>query len=222
MALLSEKDSKFLRDHFNKELVAPVKLLYFTQSTAISCRFCTQTQEILTEFSSLSDKITLEVRDFVADKDIADEYGIDKIPATVVMGDVDYGIRFYGIPSGYEFMSLVEDVVNVSKGRSGISAAAMKMIDEIKEPVHMQVFVTPSCPYCPTSVLLAHSLAIASDKIRADMIEATEFPYLSNKYRVQGVPRTVINEDAYLEGAAPEPMLVAKILEALGMAVLEK
>ena len=221
MALLSEKDAKFLRDHFSKELVEPVKLLYFTQSTAISCRFCTQTQEILTEFASLSDKITLETRDLVADKDLADEYGIDKIPATVIMGDVDYGIRFYGIPSGYEFMSLVEDVVNVSKGTSGISEESMKLIDEIKEPVHLQVFITPTCPYCPTAVLLAHSLAIASDKIRADMVEATEFPELSNKYQVYGVPRTVINEDTYLEGAAPEPMLVAKVLEALGMVVKE-
>jgi predicted DsbA family dithiol-disulfide isomerase len=58
---------------------------------------------------------------------------------------------------------------------------------------------------------------MASDKIRADMVEATEFPHLANKYQVRGVPRTVINEETFLEGAAPEPMLVAKVLEALGM-----
>jgi glutaredoxin-like protein len=142
MALLSDKDAKFLRGHFADALVAPVKLLFFTQT--IACQFCKQTQDVLTEVASLSDKITLEVRNFVTDKEIADEYGIDKIPATVVMSDVDYGIRFYGIPSGYEFTSLVEDIVDVSKGTSGISAEAMKSVGEIKEPVHIQVYVTPT------------------------------------------------------------------------------
>jgi glutaredoxin len=81
--------------------------------------------------------------------------------------------------------------------------------------VHFQVFVTPTCPYCPQAVRLAHKLAIESDLIRADMVEAIEFPQLSNKYHVHGVPRTVINETVHQEGAAPEPMLLAKLLEAV-------
>jgi alkyl hydroperoxide reductase subunit AhpF len=81
----------------------------------------------------------------------------------------------------------------------------------------MQVFVTPTCPYCPQSVVLAHQMAIASPMVRGDMVEATEFPQLSNKYQVMGVPRTVINETAHLEGAASESMVVDKIQEALGV-----
>jgi len=64
-------------------------------------------------------------------------------------------------------------------------------------------------------VRLAHKLAIASDNVRADMVEAIEFPHLSVKYNVQGVPRTVINETIQIEGAAPEPMLMTRLQEAL-------
>jgi glutaredoxin-like protein len=161
----------------------------------------------------------LEVYDFEADEEIAAEYNIDKIPATVVMKDgdnpQDYGIRFFGIPSGYEFATLIEDIKMVASGESGLSEETKAQIAEITEPVHLQVFVTPTCPYCPRAVLLAHQLAMESELFRGDMVEAIEFPHLSNKYQVHGVPRTVINEDVHLEGAAPEPMVLAKVLEAL-------
>ena len=214
MPLLSEKDRKFLQDHFKKSLVVPVRLINFTQT--IACQFCRETEQILEEVANLSSKITLESYNFVTDKEVAEQYGIDKIPATVVMSDVDYGVRFYGIPSGYEFTSLVEDIIDVSRGKTSLADKTVELVGKIADPVHIQVFITPTCPYCPAAVRLAHSLAVASDKITADMVEAIEFPHLANKYAVQGVPKTVINEDTYLEGAAPEPLFVAKVLEALG------
>jgi predicted DsbA family dithiol-disulfide isomerase len=60
-------------------------------------------------------------------------------------------------------------------------------------------------------VRLAHQLAVESDLVRADMVEAIEFPHLAVKYQVQGVPRTVINETAHIEGAVAEPLLMAKL-----------
>jgi predicted DsbA family dithiol-disulfide isomerase len=64
-------------------------------------------------------------------------------------------------------------------------------------------------------VVLAHRMAMESDWVRADMVEATEFPHLANKYDVFGVPRTVINETIHVEGAVPEPMLVNELLKVL-------
>jgi len=142
MPMLSDKDRTFLQDHLAQSLDAPVKLLFFTQT--IACQFCEQTEQVLTELAELSDKIGLEVYNFVTDKEIADEYGVDKIPATVIISDVDYGIRFFGIPSGYEFTSLVEDVIDVSNGRSGLSAESVELLGQVSEPVHMQVFITPT------------------------------------------------------------------------------
>ena len=221
MPLISEKDAEFLRKEFETNLVEPVKLVMFTQE--FECQFCTETRQIVEEVAALSDKVEAEIRDFVADKDVAERYRIDKIPAIAVVqsgdgGEKDYGVRFYGIPSGYEFTSIIEDIVDVSKGDSGLQPKSREAVAAITEPVHFQVFITPTCPYCPQAVRLAHKFAIESDLITADMVEAIEFPHLSNKYAVHGVPRTVINEDFHQEGALPEPMMLAKLLEATGQA----
>jgi glutaredoxin-like protein len=213
MGLLEDKDREFLQKEF-ASLTAPVKLVVFTQE--FECQFCRETREIAEEVAGLSDKVGVEVYDFVGDQEQAEKYGIDKIPATAVLSDdKDYGIRYYGIPSGYEFSSLIEDIMMVSQGQSGLSEASRQAIAGIEVPVHMQVFVTPTCPYCPRAVHLAHQFALESEHIRADMVEAMEFPHLANKYQIMGVPRTVINEDTHLEGAAPEPMLLAKLMEAV-------
>ncbi|MDT8306707.1 MAG: thioredoxin family protein, partial [Anaerolineae bacterium] len=184
---------------------------------------CTETRQIAEEVVALSDKVELEVYDLVADGDKVDEFGIDKIPATIVMrgGDEpkDFGIRFYGIPSGYEFATLIEDIKMVSGGETGLSDATREQVAALETPVHFQVFVTPTCPYCPRAVILAHQLAMESDLVRGDMVEAIEFPHLSNKYQVQGVPRTVINETVHIEGAMPEAMIMARLDEAVGKAV---
>ena len=85
----------------------------------------------------------------------------------------------------------------------------------LRDPVHIQVFVTPTCPYCPCAVVLAHKLAMASELVTADMVEATEFPHLANKYHVHGVPRTVVNETIHIEGAVPEAALMSEIMANL-------
>ena len=218
MTLISEKDAEHLRSEFEANLSNPVKLLMFTQT--IECQFCLETRQIVEEVAALSDKITVDVYNFVTDKPIAELYGVDKIPAVAIVRmedgeETDYGIRFYGIPSGYEFTSIIEDIMDVSSGDSGLQPKTREAVAGIAVPVHLQVFVTPTCPYCPQAVRLAHKLAMESELITADMVEAIEFPHLANKYHVHGVPRTVINESTHQEGAVPEPMLLAKILEAL-------
>jgi glutaredoxin-like protein len=185
----------------------------------MECQYCAETRQIAEELAALSDKILVEVYDFMKDKEVAEHYNIDKIPAMVLLkgGDKpkDYNIRFYGIPSGYEFSTLIQDILMVGKGESGLSEDAKVAINKLAGELHLQVFVTPTCPYCPPAVHLAHQMAFESDLIRGDMVEAIEFPHLSSKYQVQGVPRTVINETDHLEGAAPEQMLIAKIEEVL-------
>ena len=108
---------------------------------------------------------------------------------------------------------MIADIVMVSRRISGLSEETRAQLKEMTTPLHLQVFVTPTCPYCPRAVHLAHQLALESDLVRADMVEATEFPALSQKYQVMGVPRTVINDKAYIEGAAPEEMLMRKLQE---------
>ena len=215
MALLSDKDAKFLKQHLLENLEKPVKLLYFTQS--IACQFCRETEAVLREVAALSDKISLEVFNFALDKEAVATYGIDKIPATVVMSDLDYGVRFYGIPSGFEFTSLVETIIDVSRGKTNLSAKTLEALAALPQAVHIQVYVTPTCPYCPAAVRLAHSMAIASNLVRGDMVESIEFPHLAHKYEVKGVPRVIINETTFIEGAAQEPLFLARVLQAVGV-----
>lgn len=216
MALLREEDRNALSEEFDK-LDQPIKLVMFTQ--AMECQYCRETRDLVEELAGLSESISVEIFDFVADEEKARSFNIDKIPAIAVTRNgeepKDFGIRYYGIPSGYEFSSLISDIMMVSSGDSGLSAETKEWVAELESPVHMQVFVTPTCPYCPQAVILAHRLAMESDLIKADMVEAIEFPGLSNKYHVQGVPRTVINESVHMEGAAPEPMLLARLKEAV-------
>lgn len=216
MPLLSEKDRKTLTGMFAQELVEPVKIVFFGQE--IACQYCRETQTILEEVAGLSDKIELEINNFVVDKDKAAALGVDKIPATVLLGGgKDYGVRFFGIPSGYEFTTLVQDIITVSKGQADFSPAAQELIAKIDKPVHIQVYITPTCPYCPQAVHMAHALAIASEQVTAEMVESVEFPHLANKYQVQGVPKTVINETTFQEGAAPEPLFLARVLQGIGV-----
>jgi len=191
----------------------PVTLKLFTQS--FECGYCKETHQLLEELITTNDLLKLEVHQFESDKEAVERLGIDKIPAIAILGEKDYGIRFYGIPAGYEFSSLLSAILMVSTGLHKLSDEGKKFLDSLNKPVHLQVFVTPTCPYCPQAVILAHQMAYYSDKVKADMVEVSEFPHLTQKYSVQGVPRTTINEDWYQEGAAPEHMIIEKIKEAL-------
>ncbi len=195
-------------------VTAPVTLAMFTQE--FECGYCKETRQIIEEVAGLSDRVAVEIHDFVDNADAAEKLAIDKIPAIAVLGEngKDYGIRFFGIPSGYEFTSLLEAIILVGTGGLDLHESTQAFLDSLEAPLHLQVFVTPTCPYCPRAVTLAHQLAFASDKVKADMVEVTEFPHLGQKYSVMGVPRTVINKHTYIEGAAPEQMLLEKLKAA--------
>ena len=212
MSLLNDEIKEQVKQEL-AELAGPVQMVMFTQE--FECEYCAETRQLVEEIAQLSDQITAQVYDFVADEEKAEELEIDKIPAIAIIGADDYGVRFYGIPAGYEFASLLHAIKLVAAGKPELSEDTIKTLAETSEPVHIQVFVTPTCPYCQSAVMLAHQMAVASPVVRADMVEAQEFPHLSIKYQVMGVPRTVINETVHVEGAAPEPMVLEKVKEAL-------
>lgn len=141
MALLTERDRKEIQAQL-KSLTGPVKLVNFTQELA--CQYCRETELLLREVKSLSDAIRLGVYNFQLDKETVAKYKVDKIPATVVEGARDYGIRFYGIPLGYEFASFLEAIKDVSRGSTDLKPETWAALAKIRQPVHLQVFVTPT------------------------------------------------------------------------------
>jgi glutaredoxin-like protein len=212
-SMLKDEDKAAVAKLF-EDITNPVKIVMFTQE--VECQYCSATRELVQELAELSGQLSVEVLDFVKDRARADELGVDKIPALVIMGEKDYGIRLFGVPAGYEFSTLVEDIVMVGRRDHGLSEDVAKELAKVDSPVHMQVFVSPTCPYCPRAVLVAHRFAMASDHIRADMVEGSEFPHLVVKYGVQGVPHTIINEEHSFVGALPEAEAAEAVLKAIG------
>ena len=141
MGALKEKDKEKVANIL-KGIEKDVKIVMFTQE--IECPHCEMTRTILEEVSGLSEKLSLEVHDFVAEADLAKKYGVDKIPATLILGDKDYGIHFYGVPAGYEFNVLVEDIMDVGKRDPELSKEVMAELDKIDRPVHLQVLISPT------------------------------------------------------------------------------
>ena len=148
MALLSESDLKQLQETF-AELTSPVTLVFFTQT--LNCETCDIAKQVLEEVTRISDTIALEEHNFLLEKDAAAGYGIDRVPAVAVIGHNgdgqvnDPGIRFFGAPHGYEFSSLLESILLVGGVEEiSLSETSKDLLASLQEPVHIQVFVTPT------------------------------------------------------------------------------
>jgi len=211
MALLSEEDQKFLKGRF-QDMNRDVRVLVFTSEN--DCMFCDDTKAIINELAGLESRIKPEFYDIDKDKETAEEYGITLAPSIAIVGEKDYGIRYWGIPSGYEFSSLFEDIIDASTGRTDLSQETIQRLRELNTDLTVYVFVTPSCPYCPIAVRMAHKMAIESDHITGIMVEAQEFLELSQKYAVMAVPKMVVNDKIEFEGALPEEQFVKQVLQA--------
>jgi glutaredoxin-like protein len=213
--LLNEDVRRQVREVF-ASLPNPVQILFF--GSRENCDYCNDTRQLLEEVVSLSPILGLAVHDLEADSAIAKQYHVDKAPVFVVAARdgetlTDTGIQYAGIPSGHEFNTLIQDIVLVSGRDSGLKETTRQFLKSLKTPVHLQVFVTPTCPYCPRAVVLAHRMALENpEMIRAEGLESMEFQDVANQFNVSGVPQTTINSGAgTVVGAVPEANLLAEI-----------
>jgi glutaredoxin-like protein len=215
MALLSESDRQTVRGHL-AVIEDPVTLLFFTQTIGAP-ETVRLAKQVLEEIVGLSDQLTLEEVNFVLDRDRATQYGVEHIPAIVLLrSGQDTRIRFLGAPAGYEFMSLIEAVILAGTNDSGLTPESRALVaTHVSAPLDVQVFVTPTCPHCPRAVTLAHRLAVESPHIRASCVEATEFMDLARRFRVTGVPKTVVNGSIEILGAVSEDEFVRTVVGAL-------
>ncbi len=130
-----------------KQLKEPVQILFF--GSQVSCEYCSDTLQLVQEVAELSDRLSLNIYDLDDNADIAQKYGVDKAPDLVIAGNdgdkiIDYKIRMAGIPAGHEFSTLIHDLVLVSGRDSGLSQPTREFLSKLTQPVHLQVFVTPT------------------------------------------------------------------------------
>ena len=208
MAMLNEPVKKKAAEMLAK-VANPVRLLLFTQVS--ECQFCKDALGLAQELRGLSDRLSLEVYDLQKDVAKAAEYRVDKVPAFVVAGERDYGIRYYGVPAGFEFSTLLSLIELVGARNGGLKPETMTKLAGLTSPADIQMFVTLTCPVCPMAALTAARFALESDKVSLSIIDATEFPQLAGLYNVVAVPRTVVNRGHAFEGAVPEERFIDEI-----------
>ncbi|HXH08097.1 MAG TPA: hypothetical protein VNI83_16085 [Vicinamibacterales bacterium] len=142
--LLSPADQRHLKQAL-AGLARPVRLVFFTQT--LNCDTCGLARRILDEIAAAGDgdRVAVEEHNFLLEQERAAEYGIDRVPATAIVADgEDTRVRFYGAPEGYEFASLVDAVLVAGGAETGLSDASRALIARIRQPVALQVFVTPT------------------------------------------------------------------------------
>jgi thioredoxin reductase (NADPH) len=198
---LSRDDRENLARILSERLSDPVRIIHFGQSGDVAgepvpvCEECREARGLIGEFAALDARITLEIHDFRAEQVLAEELGVTRIPATLI-GPLDEPvprIRFYGVPSGYEFGAFLDGVILVSSGASKLSAATRELLEGSTREVHIEVLTTPTCPKCPEVVKLAHAFAAAGPNVRADMVAVNEFPDVARLHNVMSVPQVVVD-----------------------------
>ena len=223
MPILQQKDREAIQRRFATELKRDVNVTLYTQAAiglyipGRECRYCGPTQELVEEVSLLSPKTHLEVVDFYKNPEDAANHGVERIPALLIGAGNNDGVRFYGMPSGLEFALLLDSIIAASDKRSSLQLETRRQLKGLEEDVHIQVFVTPSCQYCPSLARMAHAMALESPRVTADVVEIQAFPHLARAYTVMGVPKTVINNSVRFTGAVPEEELLRRVLQAVGV-----
>lgn len=194
-----------------RELQNPVTIVNFTQR--FECVFTRETRRMLEEVADLSNLLTLRIHDFTSDAQEVKRFGIERIPATAILGDHDYGIRLYGMPGGFQFPTLLDDLLMVSQRDSGLQQPSRDALTALRIPIAIEVFVSTISPYGPREVHFAHQFAMESEYVSAAMIETTEFPELAQKRNVFSVPKTVVNRWSLSELALSENQFLHQILQ---------
>ncbi len=218
MALIDEKTKEQLRLRLAQSLAGRVDLRLYRRPDSsrlilpggLGCQTCDVTEEVAQALvAAAPDKLNLTVVDIAQEP--ADHEAVPTL--TVGIPGEESRITFQGLPSGYEFATLLDAIERTSAGGHGLAAEAVDQLSKLESEVEVMVFVTPTCPYCPGAASIANRMALASPKVRALVVEANEYPELSDRFQVQGVPRTVVNRSGAFVGALPEAMFVESVLK---------
>jgi glutaredoxin-like protein len=218
MTLMDEKTKQQVRERLAETLSGPVELrLYRRPDTGrlilpggVGCQTCDATEELARTLVELApDKLQLTVID------ISEQRGeVDTVPTlTVARPAEESRITFQGLPSGYEFATVLDAIERASGTGDELSPEVAERLAKLASDVEVMVFVTPTCPYCPGAASMANRMALASPKVRSLVVEANEYPELSDRFQVQGVPRTVVNRSGSFVGALPEAVFVESVMK---------
>ncbi len=206
--MLDESLKEQIKKKFSKELKGKVDLILFGKDN--ECSFCSEYNELVEEIAEQSEDVSS--LHYALSSPEAKEHGIEIAPSLLIYSpEHKTSATFCGPPGNHFFAILIEDIVDASRGAPNISGKLIEEMKEINFPLRIRVFVSQTCPHCPPAVKVAHDFSLSNPNIHSEMIDGALFPQLRQKYRVMGVPKTVINDQIELLGAQPPGEVLSKI-----------
>jgi glutaredoxin-like protein len=227
--MISLRDQEAIGQKFAAEMLGPVKIDYFTERNLgltmpgkTPCQFCKPAREMLQELAGLSELISLRIHYFEDDTPEKAQFGVERVPGIVMRNVPGAIVTFYGIPGGTEFPMFIDSIIDLSRGEVLLSQESVTSLAELEVDISLRVFVTPTCPYCPAMMRAAYQMAMVSPRVHAETIEVNEFPELADRFQVQAVPLTVINDSVAIPGTVHEKQLTELIMKVAKGESVEK
>ncbi|MFH0816753.1 MAG: FAD-dependent oxidoreductase [Methanobacteriota archaeon] len=206
--LIPDDARKIVADRL-KSLKDPVNIEVFTKDGEHD-EFNAVSAGLVRELAEISPKIVPKF--FKIGEARAKEMKVERTP-TILIAPEKYRIRYTGAPAGEEGRSFMQIIEQVSFADSMLSPKAKARLAQLKEKRHVQVFVTPTCPYCPGEVLNAFSAAMERpDLVSAECVESMENIDLAKQFGVGSVPHTIVNGATVSKGLQPEDRFVEGLL----------
>jgi glutaredoxin-like protein len=217
--MIPPREQLVIKQRFDAGLAGRVRIDFFTQRASPivvpgreECRFCGEVEGALRDIAGLHQKISLTVHEFSEAQEAAAKLGVKRVPCTVVRGQANRALRFYGLPGGAQFPVLVETIIMASQAKPQIGRDAAVRLKRLREPVQISVFVTPVCKYSASMASAALGMALANAQVRVEVVEIGEYPELVKRFGVTATPTTVIDGRLVLRGAVDEAALSGYML----------
>jgi glutaredoxin-like protein len=213
------RDQEALRLRFARDLTSRVRIDFFGQKPSPifiagrqDCIYCEEVRRLLEELASLTTRIALTQHDLDAEPEVAKELGVDKAPGVVIRGVANRPLRYFGMPSGNPFLGFIETLIDAARGPAPLQPETARTLRKLKTDVSVQVLLLPACTYSPPVARAALRLALHSVRVKTSIIEIAEFPSLVQRYRIQAVPLTVVNDAVAIPGVMDEALLAKNLL----------
>lgn len=213
MGMFNEEIKGQLKEVFNG-MKEDVTIALFTKTG--ECNTCPEAEGYMDEIEALSERIHLKKYDLEKDVELAKRFNILMTPSVALLDSNEQykGLKFNGIPGGHEINSFIPALLEMSGAGGEVSEEMKSRIEAISKPVNIKVFVTLGCPHCPEAVQKAQKLALMSDHIDAEMIEAQTFSEISDQFNVSSVPKIIINDSIEFLGNQPFEIFLSEVEKA--------
>jgi thioredoxin reductase (NADPH) len=182
-----------------------IPLFLFTEP-GVNEPFISGARQVIRLIREMTSQVTL--REFGLDHALAKKWKATSSP-TILFDPEHFQIRWLGAPVGEEGKTFVAALQMMGFRATGLSQDSLKILQKIREPRALKIFVSPTCPYCPQQAVNAFKAAVEKpDLISLEIIDIQANPDLARQYGAQSVPQTFADGKRIAMGAQPEELFL--------------